>query len=98
MKRIVYILLTLAVMAIGLTLVIKNPAEVELNYYFGLHWTGPLTLVILGAVFVGLLLGLMGSLVMVLRVRRELAQVRRANKRMEQELLNLRSLPIKDAI
>ncbi|NOZ10095.1 MAG: LapA family protein [Gammaproteobacteria bacterium] len=98
MKRIVYILLTLIVMAIGLTLVIKNPAEVELNYYFGIHWTGPLTLVILGAVFMGLVLGLLGSLVMMLRVRRELAQVRRANKRMEQELLNLRSLPIKDAI
>lgn len=98
MKRIVYILLTLIVMTIGLTLVIKNPAEVELNYYFDIHWTGPLTLVILASVFMGLMLGLMGSLMMLLRVRRELAQSRRTNKRMKQELLNLRSLPIKDAI
>lgn len=98
MKRIVYILLTLIIMAIGLTLVIKNPAEVELNYYFDIHWTGPLTLVILASIFMGLILGLMGSLMMLLRVRRELAQSRRTNKRMKQELLNLRSLPIKDAI
>jgi putative membrane protein len=96
MKRIVYGILVLAVLLVGVTLTTKNAQVVELNYYFGVHWETPLSFMLLTTLTVGLALGLLASLAMQARMQRQLLQVRRENRQLEQEVNNLRALPIRD--
>jgi putative membrane protein len=98
MKSLIYLLFTLAVLVLGLTFVVKNPAPVDLFYYFGWHWTGPIAVVLLVVLAIGMLLGFLASLALVFRARRRLGQARKQQRKMEQELTNLRSLPIKDPV
>ena len=96
MKRIVYGILILAVLLVGVTFTTKNAQVVELNYYFGVHWETPLSFMLLTTLTVGLALGLLASLAMQARMQRQLLQVRRENRQLEQEVNNLRALPIRD--
>jgi putative membrane protein len=96
MKRIVYGILVLAVLLVGVTFTTKNAQLVELNYYFGVHWETPLSFMLLTTLTVGLALGLLASLAMQARMQRQLLQVRRENRQLEQEVNNLRALPIRD--
>jgi len=86
------------VLVLGLTFVVKNPDPVDLFYYFDWHWSGPIAVVLLIALALGILLGFLASLLLVFRARRRLGQARKQQRKMEQELMNLRSLPIKDTI
>ncbi len=96
MKRIVYGILVLVVLLVGVTFTTKNAQLVELNYYFGVHWVTPLSFMLLTTLTVGLALGLLASLAMQARMQRQLLQVRRENRQLEQEVNNLRALPIRD--
>ena len=96
MKRIVYGILVLAVLLVGVTFTTKNAQVVELNYYFGVHWETPLSFMLLTTLTVGIALGLLASLAMQARMQRQLLQVRRENRQLEQEVNNLRALPIRD--
>lgn len=96
MKRIVYGILMLAIMLVGITFTSKNAQLVELNYYFGVHWATPLSFMLLTTLTVGIALGLLASLAMQARMQRQLLQVRRENRQLEQEVNNLRALPIRD--
>ena len=97
MKRTLSILLFLVVFLIGVSFALKNPAQVEIHYYFGISWGPfPLSLVLIAVFLVGVLLGgLVGSLPVVMK-RRETRRVRRRMEEMEQELSRLRKLPLKD--
>lgn len=98
MSRVFYLVLTLAVFVFGTTFAIKNGQPVDLTYYFGIAWHVPLSLLLLGAVVLGAVIGYVIGLGRTLRVRRELAKARRQVREVEEEVQNLRSLPIKDAI
>ncbi len=63
MKRLVYALLFLAVMVIGLTFAARNPQRVEVNWYFGIDYQLPLTLMLFSVLALGLFCGyLMGRI------------------------------------
>ena len=96
MKRIVYSILVLAIALVGVTFTTKNAQVAELNYYFGVHWTTPLSFMLLTTFTVGIAFGLIASLAMQARMQRQLLQVRRENRQLEQEINNLRALPIRD--
>ena len=98
MRRIVYSIFFVLVLILGLTFALKNPGEVTLAYYFGWQWSGPLAVVLMLALLVGVCLGWLVSLGWVLRARRELAQLRRRYRKAEEELNNLRALPIKEPV
>lgn len=97
MKRVVYGLLAFTIMLVGVTFTTKNAQVVELNYYFDIHWVTPLSFMLLTTLTVGIALGLLASLAMQARMQRQLLQVRRDNRQLEQEVNNLRALPIRDA-
>jgi putative membrane protein len=97
MKRLLYLLLALVVSLAGITFTYKNPEPVELSYYFGIHWTSPLSFMLLTTLTVGIALGLFASLAMLARMQRQLLLARRENRQLEQEVNNLRALPIRDA-
>ena len=96
MKRILYGLLIFSVLLIGISFTTKNAQVVELNYYFGVHWATPLSFMLLTTLTVGIALGLLACLAMLARMQRQLLQVRRENRQLEQEVNNLRALPIRD--
>jgi putative membrane protein len=96
MKQIIYGILTLAVLLVGVTFTTKNAQVVELNYYFGIHWVTPLSFMLLTTLTIGIALGLLASLAMQARMQRQLLQTRRENRQLEQEINNLRALPIRD--
>jgi lipopolysaccharide assembly protein A len=54
----------------------RNSESVTLRYFLGLEWQAPLSLVILAAFAVGLLTGLLGCSLRLLRDQRELRTLR----------------------
>jgi len=98
MKRLLYIFLTVIVFFVGLTFAFQNSQSVELSYYFGLQWQAPLSLMLILAVAIGVGAGYLVTMRLVMRARREAAQAKKEIKQVEQEVENLRSLPIKDVI
>jgi putative membrane protein len=93
-----YLLLILLVLVVGITFSLKNPQEVAINYYFGLGWTGPMSWLLLVVLAVGSFLGVLLTSTWVLRATRRLSQAKKEARRMEQEVSNLRALPIKDDV
>ncbi|MCR4348045.1 MAG: LapA family protein [Sulfuricaulis sp.] len=98
MKRIIYTILAILILLIGIAFAIQNKQLVELNYYFGLNWSGPLSLALLTSFAIGVVAGYIASLRMVVRMQRQLVQARKEIRHIEQEVINLRALPIKDVI
>lgn len=96
MKRILIFIGFLLVIVLGLSFAVMNASEVQLNYYFG-TFSAPLSLVVVGAIAIGALLGVLASVGMVLSQKREMARLRRSMKLTEKELSNLRALPLKDS-
>ncbi|MDT8384935.1 MAG: LapA family protein [Gammaproteobacteria bacterium] len=96
MKRIASFALLLLVSLLGLTFALMNAENVQLDYYFG-SVQAPLSLLMVVALIVGAGCGVLASLGIVLGLKRELAKLRKSNKLAEQEVANLRSLPLKDS-
>jgi putative membrane protein len=98
MKRVLYLLMFVAVMIGGITFSLHNSEAVTVRYYFDLQWTHPLSVFLLIALALGAVLGFVASLGVAIRLRGKLARTERNVRKMEQEIKNLRALPIKDAI
>lgn len=96
MKRIVALLLLLLALVIGLAFAVMNAGDVELNYYYGMV-TVPLSLALVVALSIGALLGVVSSMGLVLRLKRENAKLKRSIRSTEQEVVNLRAAPLKDS-
>lgn len=96
MKRIASFALLLLVSLLGLTFALMNAENVQLDYYFG-SVQAPLSLLMVIALIVGAGCGVLASLGIILGLKRELAKLRKSNKLAEQEVANLRSLPLKDS-
>ena len=98
MKRSLYVILIFLTLVVGITFAIQNRQVIEVSYYFGLKWIGPLSLALLATLTVGIVLGYLASLRMVVSMQRQLVQARKEVRQIEQEVINLRALPIKDVI
>ena len=98
MKRIFYAIVVGITLLVGITFVFQNRQAIELTYYFGIQWTGPLSLALLAALAIGVVVGYLASLRMVIRMQRQLVQARKEVRQIEQEVVNLRALPIKDVL
>jgi len=97
MKRIVTFALLLLVALLGLSFALMNAEPVQLDYYFG-TLKAPLSLVVVIAIIIGAGLGVLASMGIVLGQKRELAKLRKSVKIAEEEVSNLRSLPLKDTL
>lgn len=95
MQRVIGSLLLLVLLVIGLSFSFLNAHSVTLQYYFGAQ-SAPLSFVIVAALIFGAILGVLASLGVILRQRREIARLRREVRVHEQEVANLRNIPLKD--
>ncbi len=98
MKRLLYVVIGVLAAFAGITFAIQNRQPIDIAYYFGLHWSGPLSLALLATFTAGVVVGYVVSLRTVVRMQRQLARARKEIHQIEQEVVNLRSLPIKDVI
>ena len=93
--RVIRFLLMLLVVALGVAFAMLNAGPVLVNYYFATIEL-PLALVLTGALMVGAIAGVLAALASGLKLRRELASLRRSHRLDRQEIDNLRALPVKD--
>jgi len=91
--KVIKFILVIILLIIGAAFAIINDQPVELDLYF-LVTSLPLSLILLLAVGVGILLGAVVSAFYFMRIRKENANLRRQSRLVEQEVRNLRSLPI----
>ncbi len=93
MLKLIKFILAIVFLVIGAAFAIINDQPVELDLYF-LVTSLPLSLILLLAVGVGILLGAIVSAFYFMRIRKENADLRRQSRLVEQEVKNLRNLPI----
>lgn len=94
MLKLVKFVLAILFLVIGAAFAIINDRPVDLDLYF-LVTSLPLSLILLLAMGLGVALGAVVSSFHFMRLRKENARLRRQTRLAEQEVKNLRSLPIK---
>ena len=95
MIRLAYIITSLILLIIGILFAVMNAEPVTLHYYFGENQL-PLSLVIISSIIIGALLGIVASAVIILKLKRDNARLRKTSEASEKELKNLRTMPLKD--
>lgn len=97
MSYIVNLIIFLLVLTLGLSFAILNAEPVELDYYFGSQRLS-LSLVVLITFIMGVLAGVVASLGVIIKLKREVSRLRKANQAVDAELASLRTLPLKDPL
>ena len=87
------IIIILAVLATVFSVMNANP--VELNYYFG-KVEVPVSMALVLAMVVGAFLGVIASLGVVIRMKKDNIRLKKEVGNAEKELMNLRKLPLKE--
>ena len=75
--RILLLLLKIVVFPLLFSFALKNSDSVVVRYFLGLEWQAPLVLVLLVFFGIGTATGVMASLGIIVRQRREIARLRR---------------------
>ncbi|MFP5505604.1 MAG: lipopolysaccharide assembly LapA domain-containing protein [Gammaproteobacteria bacterium] len=96
MSRLLSFVLVLILAVLGLAFAVINAKPVELNYFLATREV-PLAMTLVLTLVFGAVVGLLFSFGMVLRLKRETLRLRRQVRLAEQEITNLRNIPIKDA-
>ena len=95
MKQVLLLLVVVLVVLLGLGFAEINPGTIRVNYYYGTLQL-PLAVALLSALGVGVLFGLVAAVTNHLKLRREIGRLRRMVELRDQEVRNLRAIPIKD--
>ncbi len=93
--RIASYIVLFVLLVVVLFFAILNADFVTLDYHFGAVDV-PLSLALVATMIVGALLGILASVGMLLRMRREVSKLRKTVKLTEKEVTNLRAIPIKE--
>lgn len=96
MKRLLGLIFFLLLVALGASFAIHNPEPASLSYYFG-SFSAPISLIVAIALGLGVLTGLFVSSLMLFSQRRKIARLQRKLDTCEQEIRNLRQLPLRDS-
>lgn len=94
--RIIMLFLLLVVFLIGVLFTSVNTNAVAIDYYLGVREM-PLAVALLIALIVGVVLGLLTGVTVSLKYRNQLRVSNRQVKKLNQELENLRALPVRDS-
>ncbi len=95
MLRWIAVVMLLCIFFLALLLAYANGATVALDYLVG-SMRVHLSSALFGAAIVGWLLGLVSSLAIIFRLKREAWRLRRSIRDAEAEIRNLRNLPLKN--
>lgn len=93
--RIVSFIIILFIIIFGITFAILNAEPVAVHYYLGIRKV-PLSLIMAMTFSIGLLIGLLTTMLMVFKLKTERFHLNKRLKLAEKEIENLRTIPIKD--
>ena len=77
MNKILVALVAIVALLFGVTFTIRNPQVVDLSYYFGIQWQGPLSWLVIIVFAIGLLTGILVSYLLALK-RKFLSNTKRS--------------------
>ena len=95
MLKLIRFILLLGFGLLGAGFASINPEPVDVHFYFR-DFNLPLGLLVLVMVGLGALLGVLSSLLLMARLRRENQRLRRQARLASEEVNNLRTIPVKD--
>ncbi len=95
MSRIAKLILVFVILLIGLAFHLKNNQLIELNYYVDVI-SLPMSWLVVLVLFVGSLLGVLASLPIIIKLKRDKIMLERQIKNSEKEINNLRVMPVRD--
>ena len=98
MKRLIYLIVFLLVAIFAFTLNLKNPQTINLQYYFDLQLEAPLVLVLTTSFLLGMVVAWVFMSVSVFRNKRQVGKTQKQLAKVEKEVENLRTMPIKDEV
>lgn len=98
MRRILYSLFIILLILIGIAFTVLNFGVVTLNLYFVQFDKVPLAVLVLIAALIGALLGVLVCAGALMKRQHELRGLRKKAERAEQEVQNLRNIPIKGSL
>jgi len=93
--RIVKLFIFMLIVLLGAIFAVLNAEPVQFNYYFGSR-SLPLSLIMTGALGIGILLGILSSMGLMFALKRENLSLKRKSRLANLEVNNLRALPLKD--
>lgn len=95
MSRFLMLIAAMAFFVIGLAFHLKNDQLVILNFYVG-SFEAYFSVFIIASAIVGVIFGIVSTVPMIFRLRRQNRRLLRQIDMTEKEVKNLRALPIKD--
>ena len=93
--HIIKLFFIITIMMLGAVFAVLNAEPVLFNYYFGSREL-PLSLIITAALGAGVLIGILSGIGMVLGLKRENASLKQRARLANEEVKNLRSIPLQD--
>jgi lipopolysaccharide assembly protein A len=93
--RLIKLLIILVLIIIGTVFAVHNGDTVTLNFYFGSQ-DMPLSLLLIGTLITGALIGMFSAVGSILRLKRENSVLRHKTKVVSEEVENLRAIPLKE--
>ena len=95
MFKLIKFLLLLGFAVLGAGFASINPEPVTVHYYFG-DLTLPMGMLLLSVMAVGMVIGLLVSMLMVVKTRRENRSLKKKADLVNKEVNNLRTIPVKE--
>ena len=95
MRRILVLLFIFIIFVFGISFTLLNLEMVKLKYYFD-QVEVPLPIIMVSSFALGAAAGMLASLGITLRLKREIVKLEKVKKLAEKEVANLRALPIKE--
>lgn len=97
MKKLLYLIVFIVFALFAVTLNMKNPQAIPVNYYFGINWNVSLFWVIMLPFFVGMLLGVLVMGLSVFKNKRQVSKSKKALAKVEKEVEGLRAKPVDES-
>ena len=95
LKRFLYVSIFIIVLIVGLLFFVKNNQPVEFHYIAGSKEL-PVSMLMLGTLCLGVILGVLALLPMLIKARHQKAKLEKQIKMTEKEVNNLRVMPVKN--
>jgi uncharacterized integral membrane protein len=75
MKVAFYVSTSIVLLLFVFTFIVQNPHDIQVHYYFGMDWDGPVAILLLLTLGAGILFGLFTSSLILLRLKIRLTKV-----------------------
>jgi uncharacterized integral membrane protein len=75
MKVVFYVSTSIVLILFVFTFIVQNPHGIQVHYYFGMVWDGPIAILLLLTLGAGILIGVFTNSLILLRLKMRLAKV-----------------------